>query len=657
MTIGLGRDICNNLEIAEKREWLVTNGLGGFACGTVADVLTRCYHGLLIAALNPPARRTLLVAKLDTAVEYNGSLYTLYTNRWQKEIIDPQGYLKTESFHLENTVPVWRYAFADALLEKRIWMEQGQNTTYVHFNYRRGTGPLVLTLTALVNYRDFHGGGQSFNPNMDISLMGGGVKITASPHATPFYIFISDGQVYPAHIWYYGFDLAVERYRGLSDRENHLHAVSFSVILNLGESVTVVSSTDAEASSDGEAALSRRFGYERDLLEPQFSSQPRWIQQLILAADQFIVARPLENRSAGKTIIAGYPWFGDWGRDTMISLPGLTLCTGRSSIARQILLTFSNYLDRGMLPNMFPDSTSPPQYNTIDAVLWFFQSVWCYYLATADEEFIAAVYPALQEVIYWHGRGTRYNICLDRDDGLIYGGAEGVQLTWMDAKVDDLVVTPRTGKAIEINALWYNALIILCRLGSELGKDRREYEGMAQHTKRGFRRFWNENKGYCYDVLDTPAGNDESLRPNQIFAVSLPLDDLLTPAQNKAIVDTCGLNLLTSYGLRSLAPHHPDYKGQYGGDRLTRDKAYHQGTVWGWLLGPFVEAHWKVYGNPTVARSFLEPMAAHLGDGCLGSLSEIFDGDVPHHPRGAFAQAWTVAEVLRVWFLLEAGDR
>ncbi len=653
MTIELGRDICNHLETAERREWLVTNGIGGFACGTVADLLTRCYHGLLIAALNPPGQRTLLLTKLDATVEYDHRLYTLYTNRWQKNIIDPDGYLKTESFHMESNIPVWRYAFADAILEKRIWMEQGENTTYVHFHYRRGTLPVVLTLTALVNYRDFHGAAGGFNPNMDIRAIERGVKIKANASATPFYIFIGEGQVYPAHIWYYGFDLAVERYRGLNDRENHLHAVSFAVTLDVGQSVTIVASTNPHVSLDGESALDRRYAHERRILKPQFRSQPGWIKKLILSTDQFIVSRPLSDQPDGKTIIAGYPWFADWGRDTMIALTGLTITTGRSEIARQILLTFCRYLDRGMLPNLFPDSASVPQYNTIDAVLWFFQAIRAYYEATVDEAFLSTIYPALQEVIEWHRRGTRYNIHLDEDDGLLYGGAEGVQLTWMDAKVDDWVVTPRIGKPVEINALWYSALKIMSFFAAKLGRDRGEYERMADRTKQGFARFWQPDKRYCYDVLDTPDGNDESLRPNQIFAVSLPPDNLLTPEQERQVVDTCALKLLTSYGLRSLAPDDTNYKGNYGGDRISRDTAYHQGTVWSWLLGAFAEAHFKVYRNPHLAKSFLEPMSAHLQDACLGSLSEIFDGDTPFHPHGAFAQAWTVAEVLRVWFFLE----
>ncbi|GCA81228.1 amylo-alpha-1,6-glucosidase [Microcystis aeruginosa] len=644
-----GRDICNCLPVAEKREWLVTNGIGGFAAGTVAGLLTRCYHGLLIAALAPPTQRTLLVTKIDESVQYNQKLYHLASNRWLGATIEPQGYINIESFHLEGTIPVWTFICGDALLEKRIWMEQGENTTYTHYTYLRGNSPLTLNLTAFVNYRDFHGNTQSFNWQMDISPLEKGVRVIAYNHAVPFYLLISQGEVFPAHIWYYRFDLAVERYRGLIDRENHLHGASFSATLKVGESVTIAASTRPDPNLDGQSSLESRYRYENSLINPQ---QPEWIQQLTLAADQFIVSRPLRDQPDGKTIIAGYPWFGDWGRDTMISLRGLTLTTGRPAIARQILLTFSRYLDRGLLPNLLPDGGEMPEYNAVDAILWYFEAIRCYFNQSQDFEFLRTIYPALKEVIAWFRRGTRYNIHLD-DDGLIYAGEAGVQLTWMDAKVDDLVITPRIGKPVEINALWFNALKIMVQFAHYLGMDATDYEKMRKMTLKGFSRFWDDSLGYCYDVLDTDKGNDASLRPNQLFAVSLSVEELLNSPQKKAIVDICTVKLLTSRGLRSLTADHPDYRGVYSGDRLKRDSAYHQGTVWGWLLGAFIEAHLKVYRDPILAESFLTPMIDHLRDSCIGNLSEIFDGNAPFTPRGAFAQAWTVAEALRVWQTIE----
>jgi predicted glycogen debranching enzyme len=379
---------------------------------------------------------------------------------------------------------------------------------------------------------------------------------------------------------------------------------------------------------------------------------PAWVNHLVLAADQFIVDRSVPEDPQGKTIIAGYPWFSDWGRDTMISLPGLTLATGRPEIARSILRTFARHVDQGMLPNRFPDAGQTPEYNTVDATLWYFEAIRAYYNATEDNDLLMELFPVLTDIINWHCRGTRYNIHLDATDGLLYAGEKGVQLTWMDAKVGDWVVTPRIGKPIEVNALWYNSLRTMAKFARLIGKPHQEYEAMADRAQIRFARFWNQQTGSCYDVLDTPNGDDPSVRPNQIFAVSLP-ESPLTPAQQKAVVDICGQMLLTSHGLRSLASNHPQYQGKYGGNQYQRDGAYHQGTVWGWLLGSFVTAHLRVYKNPKQARQFLQPMANHLIAHGIGSLSEIFDGDAPMTPRGCIAQAWTVAEVLRAWLVTE----
>jgi predicted glycogen debranching enzyme len=378
------------------------------------------------------------------------------------------------------------------------------------------------------------------------------------------------------------------------------------------------------------------------------------IRCLSLRADQFIVSRPTPDDPGGKSIIAGYPWFGDWGRDTMISLPGLTLATGRPDVARSILRTFARFVDRGMLPNRFPDEGETPRvaYNTVDATLWYFEAIRAYHAATGDDDLVRELFPVLQDIIDWHQRGTRYNIHVDPNDGLLYAGEAGVQLTWMDAKVGDWVVTPRIGKPVEINALWYNALRIMAdfsRLvtGESVPSDV-SYTTLADRVRSSFARFWNEAGGYGYDVIDGPGGDDASLRPNQLFAVSLhhsPLD----ADRQRAVVEVCARHLLTSHGLRSLAPNDPAYVGRYGGDQYQRDAAYHQGTVWGWLIGPFVSAHLRVYRDPALAQSYLAPLMHHLSDHGLGSISEIFDGDAPFAPRGCIAQAWSVAEVLRAW--------
>ncbi len=668
MSIEFGREICGDLSSAETREWLVTNGIGGYASGTIAGLLTRRYHGLLIAALNPPLGRTLLLTKLDETVGYDNLVYALHTNRWADGSVEPHGYRQIESFALEGTIPTWKFACADALLEKRIWMQQGANTTYVRYTLRRATQPLTLTLKAMVNYRDYHGSTQGNNWQMNVEPIASGIKIVAHDSATPLYLSIDTATATPAHNWHYNFDLAVERYRGLSDREDHLHAATFEVTLNPGESIVFVASTEPQPNLDGAEALKLCHNQEQKLINlwklalpetKQIQDRPVWIERLVLAADQFIVDRPLPDAPNGKTIIAGYHWFGDWGRDTMISLPGLTIATGRTEIARSILLTFAKYVDRGMLPNRFPDAGDVPEYNTVDATLWYFEAIRSYYDATADDDLLEELFPVLVDIIDWHCRGTRYNIHLDASDGLLYAGEAGVQLTWMDAKVGDWVVTPRIGKPIEVNALWYCALRSISKFARQLGKPYKEYDALADRTLAKFSRFWNPDTGYCYDVLDSPAGDGASLRPNQIFAVSLPgigtkgYTPLLTRSQQRGIVDTCGRHLLTSHGLRSLAPNHPQYQGHYGGNQLQRDGAYHQGTTWGWLLGSFVLAHLQVYGDRTQAQQFLEPIGHHLLAHGLGTCSEIFDGDAPMTPRGCIAQAWTVAEVLRAWVATE----
>ncbi len=655
MNIEFGREICGYLDIAESREWLVTNGIGGYASGTVAGLLTRRYHGLLVAALKPPLGRTLLLTKLDETVSYNECSYSLHTNRWADGTVSPHGYLNIERFSLSRNVPVWSFVCADALLEKRVWMERGANTTYVQYVLLRGSQPLKLTLKAIVNYRDYHGDTQRNGWDMTVETVAQGICVTAYPGATQLYLLSDHGNASSVNNWYYGFDLAVERYRGLSDREDHLHAATLLVTLHPGESLTVVASTEKQPDLNGEAVLKQHYEQEQKLIDiwkTNHSSKPHdspaWVKQLVLAADQFIVDRPSPNDPYGKTIIAGYHWFSDWGRDTMISLPGLTVATGRLEVARSILRTFAKYVDQGMLPNRFPDAGEVPEYNTVDATLWYFEAIRSYHSATEDNDLLSELFPILADIINWHCQGTRYNIHLDAADGLLYAGESGVQLTWMDAKVGDWVVTPRTGKPVEVNALWYNALRTMANFARQIGKPHQEYEAIADRVQIRFSRFWNNSTGYCYDVLDGPDGDDPSLRPNQIFAVSLP-ESPLTPDQQQKVVETCGQMLLTSYGLRSLTPNDAQYQGHYGGNQYQRDGAYHQGTVWGWLLGPFVLAHLRVHKNPAQARRFLEPMAHHLCTHGIGSLSEIFDGDAPMIPRGCIAQAWTVAEVLRAW--------
>jgi predicted glycogen debranching enzyme len=653
--VEFGRDICGDLRSAEQREWLVTNGNGGFASGTVAGILTRRYHGLLIAALKPPRERTLLVTKVDETVEYGGSVYALGTNRWLDGTINPNGYRYIESFRLEGTTPVWRLACADALIEKRIWMEHGENTTYVRYELIRGGHPLSLSVKVLVNYRHYHANTHAGDWQMDVLPVENGICITPFEAATPFYLLSGSGAVEVTHEWYRNFDLAIERERGFDDHEDHLHAATFRGTLVKEQPMTLVFATSRPGNLEGPESPQAKLAAEESLLSQWAGANskaarqaPEWVRQLVLAANQFIVEFPSSGSQRAYSVIAGYPWFTDWGRDTMIALPGLSLVTGRPEIARSILRTYAGFVKEGMIPNFFPSSGEAPQYNSVDAALWFVNAVRQYEAATHDTAFILELFPTLMEIIDSYNHGTRFNIHADPADGLLYAGEPGTQLTWMDAKINGGPVTPRTGKPIEVNALWFNALSTMAELARKLRKSARSFARIRDKADESFQRFWNQQSEYCFDIIDGPEGNDDSLRPNQILAVSLYRSPL-TGEQQKKVVEMCAHRLVTSYGLRTLDPLHPLYRGHCAGPPGERDGAYHQGTVWGWLLGHFVLAHLRVYKDSGAALSFLEPMATQLRTYGLGTAGEIFDGDPPFTPRGCIAQAWTVAELLRAW--------
>ncbi len=651
MSIRFGRETTGNLQIAETKEWLVTNGIGGYGSGTIAGSITRGYHGLLVAAIRPPVDRRLMLVKLDETLTYRGTSYDLTTNRWAGGAISPQGHKNIQSFALEGSIPCWRFACADALLEKRIWMVPGANTTYVAYTLISATEPVQLSASAIVDNRIFHNTGQVAWP-VNVQSLADGVKITSGgADALPLTLRMQSSTVSPASQLYQNFYLPAETARGLRDSDDHVHAATFTASLAPGATLMFLASAETDPEFDAQA-LQNAKARDQQLLSRWTAARapkavvpaPAWMEQLVLAADQFLVHR----QPNGKSVIAGYHWFEDWGRDTMISLPGLTLVTGQATAAGPILETFAKFVDQGMLPNRFPDGAEAPEYNTIDATLWYFQAIRAYYEKTQDQVCLRNLYPTLQKIITCHMEGTRYNIKVDPTDNLLYGGQAGVQLTWMDAKVGDLVITPRIGKPVEVNALWYNALRAMVIFAEALGESKAPYETLADATLKGFGRFWNTATGYCYDVLDGPNGNETALRPNQLFAVSLP-ESPLTSDQQRQVVDICAHALLTSYGLRSLAPTDPAYQGFYGGDQFHRDSAYHQGTVWAWLIGPFVAAHLRAYQDTAAALRFLEPMADHLTAAGLGTISEIFDGDAPFEPKGCIAQAWSVGQVLQVY--------
>jgi predicted glycogen debranching enzyme len=662
VVVSFGPDVCNDLAAAEQREWLVTNGIGGFASGTVAGSATRRYHGLLIAALKPPAGRTLLVGGLDEIARIDGQSYALATHCWLSGAVAPQGHLAIQSFRLDGLIPVWTYRIGSSLIEKRIWMGYGENTTFVQYTLVESASPMDLELKVLVNYRDFHSATHAGDWRMRVEAAENGVCVTAFDGAVPFYVRCEQATCELQHIWYRDFYFSIEHERGLDDHEDQLFAALFRAKLEKGQTFTVVCSIEKDVDLDGAAALKKENERERAILaaastllrEPATERPPSWLRQLVLAADQFLVKRSVAGESDGGTVIAGYHWFGDWGRDTMIVLPGLALVTGRPEIARRILLAFSRLVDAGMLPNNFPDSGAAPGYNTIDATLWYFEAARQYFAATQDLPTLKKLYPVFANIVDAHVKGTRYNIHVDPEDGLLYGGGPGVQLTWMDAKIGDWVVTPRTGKPVEINALWINALESMAQFAKTLGASGEIYEQLSTKTKSSFGKFWNAERNCCFDVLDSPRiGSDAALRPNQIFAVSLNVRPL-SLEQQKAVVDACAKQLLTPFGLRSLAPGEPGYSGIYSGGPRERDAAYHQGPVWGWLLGSYALAHYRVYKDRAAAIALLEPLAKSIDSYGVGTLAEIFDGDAPHRPRGCIAQAWSVAEILRAWKELHA---
>ncbi len=665
--IELGRDALGSFAETSRREWVVTNGIGGFAAGTINLVNTRRYHGLLFAALRPPVDRVAMVAKLDVTAIYGGAQVSLATNEFADGTIAPQGFCQLESFRLEGLIPVWTWLLADARLEQRLWMRHGENTTYVEFTRIGGSKTMRLMIEPLCTYRDYHWqlrGERAFR----IEPIAGGLTIQAYEGARPYRILSAGAEVAIQPLWYWNFKHREESARGLDDLEDLLRPASIALDLEAGQSAAVILTAEphepmphngaraAEVARQNE--IIDRFGHAHRIQAPgcAFPQAGR----LALAADQFLVERrDAMGKPVGKSVIAGYPWFSDWGRDTMIALPGLTLATGRSEIAASVLRTFATFVDRGMVPNRFPDAGEAPEYNTVDASLWFFVATYEYLRASDDRAFAEEMYPILKDMLDWHIRGTRFGIRMDADDALLRAGETGVQLTWMDAKVGDWVVTPRIGKPVEINALWFNAVSILRDLAADLNQsqDQMDYAALAGRIHASFEpAFWFEAGGYLYDVIDGPEGEtddagrrrDGSLRPNQLFAVSLP-HALVSGEKAKRVLELCAAELWTPVGLRTLAPDDARYIGHYRGGPLERDGAYHQGTIWPWLLGAFVTAHYRVHGSATAALEFLHAIPAHLREGGIGQVSEIMEADAPFEPRGCFAHAWSVAEILRAW--------
>lgn len=651
------------------REWLVTNGLGGYASGTVAGVATRRYHGLLVAALPSPYGRTLMLAHLGERLRLKDeSVVDLGGEEGVDNALNLYGAEYLSEFRLENGLPVWTYRMDDVVVEKHVIMPHEQNTVFVSYRLIDGPSPVRLKLMPSVHFRshdaDVH---TPLSGDFRLQVIDERYEITAAAEVPPLRMtvygkrsaFTFERKTIPERLY------RLEKWRGYPAQGDLWSPGYFRFDLDRDHDVTLVGSSE---SWDTIRALTpqKAFALEHERRRRLIDLAPETARQgigreLVLAADQFLI-RPAGRagdaalvHAAGdevRTVIAGYHWFTDWGRDTMISLEGLTLATGRDADAGAILRTFGHYIRDGLIPNMFPEGSSDGLYHTADASLWFFHALDRYVTASGDRATLRVLLPRMCDIIQHHVAGTRFGIGVDSNDGLLRQGKEGYQLTWMDAKVGDWVVTPRRGKAVEINALWYNALCLLMEWLSDEGKNDQlaELQKHAERARSSFNdRFWFEQEGHLYDVIDGENGDDPACRPNQIYSFSLKYP-ILDEKRWRNVLDIVTDRLLTPVGLRSLAPGHPQYKPVYSGDLRARDAAYHQGTVWAFLIGPFIDAWMRVHPEDgATARQFLEGFEAHLNEACIGTISEIADAEAPYTPRGCAAQAWSVAEVLRCW--------
>jgi len=688
----------------DTREWLLTNGLGSFASGTVSDVRTRTYHGWLFAATNPPSGRTLLFSHLEASLEVLGNVVALGTNFWGNGQVEPTGYELLRCFDI-NPVPKWIWGQDNWQLTRQLVMPYGLvgtedwgqgrisnapcpmpnahlqfcHRTLIQYRYE-GTDTAILRLRLLIAERDFHHQ-QTASPRLQFSELLGQQQVclqakNAGHFGIPWHLRWTQGRYQTDAVWYWNYGLPEETKRGLGDKEDLYSPGYLIVILQPGDAVTLearvgfpdsmagvlTSETFAEVVEAEQERLSQIFGWSKGGTGEEFFNtqspipnphSPLW-QQLIKASDQFIVYRA---SIAGPTVIAGYHWFNDWGRDTLIALPGLALVPRRFDLAKGILRTFGHYCRHGLIPNAFLDVNGEPIYNSIDAALWWIETLGLYLEATQDWEFLAEQFPTVQQIYKAFVGSTHFNVQIDATDGLVSWDAPGVALTWMDVVIGADPVTPRYGKPVEINALWYSALCWLSQWAERLSqlefgepvrltKQAQRYAQQAERVKTSLQKFWNPHLGYLYDTIDPDDRRNIQVRPNAVLALSLH-HCAFSEQQGCQILDLATVSLLTPYGLRSLDPGDPEYKGRYEGNQKQRDRAYHQGTVWAWLIGPYIRAWQRFYPQRSLPFDW-QPLLDHFQfDACLGSISEIFDGDAPHTPRGAIAQAWSVAEVIR----------
>ncbi len=672
---------------ALESEWIVTNGIGGYASGTLSGINSRRFHGWLIAALPAPHGRTMMLNRLEESLTVSGARTTLVAEDLLEATQQTPASPTLVEFRLEDGLPVWRYSCDSFELEKRLCMIYRQNTTFVQYILLRGPNPRTdacLELNPWIDIRPHEGSlaGPAI-ARYRLTATFKGYEVSCGRDIPPLLLahagrsaafHMSQGELG-------NLEYCEEKDRGYDWKGSLWTPGTFSATLSEGESVSLCASSESWEHIEA-LPVTRAFATEGERRRRLLQTAPEGAREgiageLVLAADQFLIvpasraadtvrAQALDKEI--RTVIAGYHWFTDWGRDTMISLEGLTLATGRHREAEFILRSFAEHIDHGLIPNMFPEGNTSGLYHTADATLWFFHAIERYVEVTGDRDILRSLVPKMVTVADAHLRGTRFGIGVDPSDGLLRQGEAGYQLTWMDAKVGDWVVTPRRGKAVEINALWYNALCLLAGWLGQLGQheESSRYGKHAEQARAGFaQKFWYAEGQYLYDVIEAVIeaepgttsvvnGNDHTCRPNQVLAIALK-HPILDRARWQPVMEKVRAELLTPIGLRSQAPGSPDYKERYFGDLKARDAAYHQGTVWAWLIGPFIDGWLKAYPDDLkTASSFLANFDEHLNRAGIGTISEVFDAEAPFTPRGCIAQAWSVAEVLRLTLLLQS---
>jgi predicted glycogen debranching enzyme len=644
--IRLGSTLCTRLDEAESREWLLADGLGGYASGTIAGPPTRRYHGLLLAATDPPAGRTLLVHSIHERILIGDQVVELGAARWADGSVNPHGYERLSCFVLEGRTPTWTWAVGDIRIQRRIALEKG--IVEIRWSLDGTSHPVHLEYTLLVSNRSHHALLQSGGTRPSTKIKGGNATITL-PGDTPRTLHVAaDGELMTRGTWWKGFQLAEEKSRGYPDVEDAWEALACEVVVPSSGDVRLRAGLDAKAVAQNENLVTRAREADEACAHAAGAPSTDSLQgRLAIAADQFLVKRPLPEGGESMTIIAGYPWFADWGRDAMISLPGLTLATGRSEDAASILETFAAHEQDGLIPNLFTDDGSPPLYNTVDASLLFIEAVRRWYEVTEDETRLRGLWPTIDSIITHYKNGTLHGIGVDESDGLLHAGEQGLQLTWMDARVGTHVITPRRGKPVEINALWHAALHTAATLAKALGEDPTRFEQDANRVRESYDKFWNQANGCLFDVIEGHGGNDDSIRPNQLFALALH-PPLLEEDRARSVLEVVKHELVVPMGVRTLDSGSERFAPRYEGSPKQRDAEYHQGTAWPWLLGPWLSAQIAVHGDAAqpIIDDLLKQAEAHLRVAGLGSVSEILDATSPYTPRGCTAQAWSVAVLL-----------